>query len=197
MSCVGRLRDEKGDMMRESRRVRFPAFERQDSPQTLADGIAEYHAANPGLTCERDMSPEAREFFRCHDAAHVVFGCSTALDDEAVVKIASIFGTTAGLGVLRGYRLHESVEIYKQLRVAEVLRSIVHAAIVVPRAVLRCVRQRRRWPWSEHGQYLQVPLRELRREFGIRVAHGDAGGAPLQDDSPIPRREDQAEHRRP
>lgn len=36
------------------------------------------------------------EFFRCHDAAHVVFGCGTGLDDEAVVKIWSFFGTTRG-----------------------------------------------------------------------------------------------------
>jgi len=153
------------------------AFERQDSEQTLAEGIAEYHAANPGLTHERDMSPAAREFFRCHDAAHVVFGCSTALDDEAVVKIASMLGTTAGLGVLRGYRLHESIAIYRKLRAADVLRSIAHAAVVVPRTALRCLRQRARWPWSEHERYLDVPLRDLRRELGIRVAHPDTGAA--------------------
>ena len=43
------------------------------------------------------LSPEAAHFFRCHDTVHVVFGCGTTLDDEAVVKIASLLGTTAGL----------------------------------------------------------------------------------------------------
>lgn len=60
------------------------AYEVQDSPQTLAAGITEYYAANPGLADGRSGSPEARQFFRCHDAVHVVFGCGVALDDEAV-----------------------------------------------------------------------------------------------------------------
>jgi hypothetical protein len=147
------------------------AFQHQDSAQTLAEGIAEYYAANPGLAKGRGLSPEAQAFFRCHDAAHVVFGCSTALDDEAAVKIASIFGSTAGLGVLKGYRLHESREIYRQISPAAVLGSIARSVVVVPRALLRCLRQRERWPWAHFEQYLGVPLRDVRRKFGIVVAH--------------------------
>jgi len=133
--------------------------------------MAEYHAANPGLADGRRMSPEAQAFFRCHDAAHVVFGCGTALDDEAAVKIASIFGSTAGLRVLRGYRLHESREIYRQIPPAAVLGSIARSVLIVPRALLRCARQRERWPWAHFDQYLGVPLRDIRRKFGIIVAH--------------------------
>lgn len=150
------------------------SFEHQDSRQTLAQGIEEYFAANPGLTQGRQMSAEAEHFFRCHDAVHVVFGCGTALDDEAAVKIASIFGTTAGLEVLKGYRLQESLNIYRQLRVADVLRSIAHAVVVVPRTIVRCLSQRSRWPWAEHEQYLHTPLHEIRRQFGIEVAHSHA-----------------------
>lgn len=147
------------------------AFQRQDSAQTLAEGIAEYYSANPGLAKGRGLSPEAQAFFRCHDAAHVVFGCSTALDDEAAVKIASLFGTTAGLRVLKGYRLHESLEIYRQLPPAAVLGAIARSVLIVPRALLRCLRQRERWPWADFDRYLAVPLREVRRKFGIVVAH--------------------------
>jgi hypothetical protein len=43
--------------------------------------------------------------------------------------------------------------------------------VIVPRTALRCLRQSARWPWSEHEQHLHTPLRELRRQFGIRVAH--------------------------
>lgn len=147
-------------------------FELQDSPQTLAEAISEYYAANPELAKGRNMSPEARHFFHCHDAAHVIFGCSTALDDEAAVKIASIFGTTAGLRVLKGYHLHESREIYKQISLRAALTSIAHSVVVVPRTLLRCLRQRSRWPWAEFEQYLSVPLRDIRQRFGIVVQHG-------------------------
>jgi hypothetical protein len=150
------------------------AFEQQDCRQTLAQGLVEYHLANPLLAKGRSLSPAAQEFFRCHDAAHVVFGCGTALDDEAAVKIASLFGTTGGLGVLAGYRLHELIDIYRSLRLREVLRSIAHAAVVVPRTLRACARQRRRWPWDEFDTYLSMPLCEIRAAFGITVAHADA-----------------------
>jgi hypothetical protein len=150
------------------------SYELQDSSQTLAEAIAEYHAANPGLANLRDMSPQAQSFFRSHDAAHVVFGCSTALDHEAIVKIASIFGTTAGWSVLGGYRLHEAIEIYKQLRLREILKSIAHSVVLVPRTALRCLRQRERWPWTEFEDFLGVPLRDIRRQFGIVVANNGA-----------------------
>ncbi|MEP6823988.1 MAG: hypothetical protein ABI919_04175 [Ramlibacter sp.] len=146
-------------------------FEYQQSSQSLANGIAEYFEANPSLAKGRGLSPAAHEFFRCHDAVHVVFGCGTALNEEAVVKIASILGTTGGLGVLRGYRLHESLEIYKKLRVVAVLFSIAQSVFVVPRTIFRCLKQTRRWPWNNFEQYMQIPLREIREEFGIRVAH--------------------------
>ena len=119
------------------------------------------------------MSPEARAFFRSHDAVHVVYGCSVALDDEAIVKIASFLGTTAGFGVLRGYRLHESKEIYERLPLIDVLRTIALSVVLVPRTILRCRRQSERWPWSGFEPLLDVPLRELRDRFGIRVAHAD------------------------
>lgn len=150
------------------------SFQRQESEQTLAEAIEEYFAANPGLAQGRHMSPEAREFFRCHDAADVVFGCDTTLDDEAVVKIASILGTTVGLAVLKRYRLHESTLIYRQLRVSAVLLSVAHSVVIVPRTALRCLTQRARWPWADHQQYLQTPLRDLRLAFGIKVAHASA-----------------------
>lgn len=71
----------------------MPSYERQDSPQTLAEALVEAHAANPGLADVRTMSGQAQRFFRSHDVVHVVFGCGTSLDDEAVVKIASTLGT--------------------------------------------------------------------------------------------------------
>lgn len=154
----------------------MPEFEHQDCAATLDEGIAEYYRSYPGLARGEALSPAAREFFRCHDAAHVVFGCGTDLDDEAVVKLASMFGTTAGVGVLEGYRLHESIDIYRKLRLRDMLRTILHATWLVPRTSVRCLRQRRRWPWSAFDAYARVPLRDLRAEFGIRVAHAQISG---------------------
>jgi len=151
-------------------------YEKQESSQTLAEAIAEYYDANPGLADLRRMTPEAGHFFRCHDVAHVVFGCSTDLEHEAAVKIASIFGTTAGPGVLRGYRQHESIEIYRRLRLGQMLKAFAMSVVIVPRTVVRCLRQRERWPWAEYEGLLGLPLRQIRERFGITVARGSSPG---------------------
>jgi hypothetical protein len=146
-------------------------FENPLSGQTLAEGIREYFAANPGLAQGRGQSPEAQEFFRCHDAAHIVFGCGNTLEDEAIVKLSSVFGTTGGISVLRGYRLHESLQIYKTLKVSEIFATALRALFFVPVAIFRCTKQHKRWPWSNFEHLLNTSLHLLRAEYGIRVPH--------------------------
>lgn len=136
---------------------------------TLAEGLADYYARNPLLKRGESLSGPAAEFFRCHDAAHVVFGCGTSLTDEAIVKLSSIFGTTGGLSVLRGYALYESLDIYRTLPFREVVKTLLVASVVVPRTIFGCLRQRARWPWSSFDDHLNVPLRDIRRTFGVKV----------------------------
>ena len=155
-------------------------YRQQDCGQTLAEGLAEYRARNPGLLRGDDLSPEARRFFECHDIVHVVFGCGTSMPEEAVVKLASIFGTTGGFAILRGYRLQEAFDIYRRLSPLDTLRAILLAGVLVPRTLWRCSRQRRRWPWEGFEPYLAVPLHTLRAEFGVTVARGRGRTARLR-----------------
>jgi hypothetical protein len=149
-------------------------YMRQRCAMTLAEGLAEYLARYPLLAVAREGGPAAREFFRCHDAVHVVFGCGISLPDEAVVKISSIFGTSAGFGVLRGYRLDESRDIYRRLDPREAFMTGLRSVVAVPRTIRRCRNMRKKWPWSDFDGYLDVPLGEIREEFGVIVAHPDA-----------------------
>jgi ubiquinone biosynthesis protein Coq4 len=148
-------------------------FESPDTRQTLAEGLAEYFAFNPMLKRDSDLlSTEARQFFRSHDAVHVVYGCGTTMSDEAIVKLVSIFGTTGGLKVLRGYLHHETLDIYRKLPVSETLVALVASPFLMVRTIWRCVSQSKRWPWAQFDQYLDVPLREVRAQFRIKVTPG-------------------------
>lgn len=150
-------------------------FESAQSTQTLAEGLAEYFAANPLLKRESSVhSPEARQFFRSHDVVHVLYGCGTTMPDEAVVKLASLIGTTGGLQVLRGYTNHETLDIYTKLPLGNTLLALALSPYLIVRTLWRCTRQHERWPWLEHTSYLHTPLRELRSQFGIKVAHAHA-----------------------
>lgn len=144
-------------------------YEKPDATLTLEQGLAEYYAARADLVTGRGASARAQEFFRCHDAAHVVFGCGTTLPQEAIVKIWSLFGTTAGLRVLGDYRLPESKEIYHTLKIGDIVGTTAFSLLHLPIVFARCFRMSKRWPWAEFHPYLSVPLLEIRREFGIHV----------------------------
>jgi len=146
-------------------------FQFSGSTQTLAEALAEYYRANPALKRGDALSPEAREFFRAHDVIHIVYGCNTSMPEEAIVKLSSLFGTSAGFSVLRGYRLHESLDIYRHLPLGSTLAALLAAPYLILRTLWRCARQPAKWPWREHGQYMDTPLRELRERFGVKVAY--------------------------
>lgn len=146
-------------------------YQQQCSTQTLIKGLEEYHSCNSGLVERRNVSTAEKEFFRCHDVVHVVFGCDTTLSDEAVVKISTIFGTSIGLQVLRGYGSKESKEIYRKLSLFDIILTTIQSIILVPMTIWHCIQMRKRWPWSNYDRYLEMPLNEIRRKFGIRVAH--------------------------
>ena len=93
------------------------------------------------------------------------------MPDEAIVKLSSLFGTTGGFQVLRGYMNYETLDIYTKLPLGSTLLALVSAPYLIVRTLWRCTRQHRRWPWIEHEQYLDTPLHELRSLFGIKVAH--------------------------
>ena len=140
-----------------------------ESALTLAEGLREYYASRDDLSGGRGASAAAQEFFRCHDAAHVVFACDTTLPQEGVVKLWSFFATDAGFGLLGDYNLPESREIYQTLTLREELHAARVSLAALPRILWRARQMRRRWPWREFDAYLPVTLREIRREFGIRV----------------------------
>lgn len=147
-------------------------FESSLSTQTLSEGLAEYLAANPSLKRqELLLSSDARQFFRSHDLVHVLYGCGTSMPDEAVVKLSSLFGTTGGTQVLRGYTNYETLDIYTKLPLGSTLAALAISPYLIARTLWRCSMQKQRWPWVENEQYLDTPLIELRARFGIRVAH--------------------------
>jgi hypothetical protein len=111
-------------------------FQSFASMQTLAAALAEYYAANPQLKRDDALSPEARDFFLSHDIVHVLYGCGTSMPDEAVVKLSSLFGTNGGFSILHGYRLHESLDIYRKLPLGSTLIGFVAAPYLIVRTQL-------------------------------------------------------------
>lgn len=142
-----------------------------DPALTLSEGLERYFAANARLLTTRDVSEEAAHFFRCHDVAHVVFGCDTTLLGEGTVKLWTIFGTTLGFWRhLRGYSEAEAFSLFRQYSRRHIASNIGRLVLSVPGNIKRARRMRRRWPWSEYEPYLGRTLSDIRSEFDIEVS---------------------------
>ena len=145
------------------------SFQFPDCEMTLAEGLGEFYGSREDLATGREPSASAQRLFRSHDVPHVVFGCSTTLTNEAMVKIWSFFGTTAGLSLIREYRSPESKEIYERIEWRDVAGTALRSIVNIPLVLVRCLGMHKRWPWSDFEKYTNVRLADIRREFGIRV----------------------------
>lgn len=141
-----------------------------DDKLTLREALERFRQRNAAMFSARDLSPEAETFFRCHDTAHVVFGCDTSLFGEGVVKLFTIFGTTLGfVGHLKGYAEAEAFSLFRQYSVLHVIRHIARLIAAIPLVIFLAKRMKKPWPWSDHDEYLGRMLEDIRAEFGIRV----------------------------
>jgi len=148
------------------------SYQHQDSPQTLADGLEEYYAANVGKVVRpHDLPAESVALFRSHDMCHVVFGLNTTLDDEALTDVRTLLSCDVGV---RRYATYLATDKQAQALFKELgyLKSVWVTILAVPRicrAAVEAFRMKKRWPWTPPDSFQDRPLADLRQEFGIRL----------------------------
>lgn len=150
------------------------AYQAQDSPLTLREGLAEYFRRNPALMDEAGLPRDLGEGLHSHDIAHVVFGCDTTLVGEVILVRWSLFGVTGSIRpYLTGLRRRETRGLFRdalaRFRPSMLWRLVKFASI----AIIRSLRMRERWPFDAYEPYLDQPLGEIRERFGIRVLGAD------------------------
>ena len=142
----------------------------QDCPLTLRQGLQEYYTQIEGLITEDNASVETAALFRYHDTCHVLFGSDTSIPGEMLADSWILWGTDETLRSYMKYLdLAETkaiLEIFKDPRI--ILKSVISIPLM-GRAWWRTRRMTAKWPYRDHEQYLDTPLRELRDRFNIRV----------------------------
>jgi len=147
-------------------------YQEQDSSQTLREGLAEYYQANPGIvTRPADLPAESVALFRSHDMCHVIFGLNTSLRDEALADVRTLFSCDVGMRHYARYMTADQAAkaLFKELGYGKAIVVTLKSLPRIVRAALAAFGMRKRWPWNPPNGYLDRPLGELRREFGIRV----------------------------
>ena len=142
----------------------------QDSSQTLREAITEYYARNPGLLDPEGMPDDVAELFRQHDAGHVVFGCDTSLRGETLIDTWTVLGSTAGIrGYVEYFKYPQVKQVFAQVGYFRIALEFLRCLPDVGRVIVRSRRLSSKWPWHDYQRYLDYSLRELRRQFNIRV----------------------------
>lgn len=154
-------------------------YQDPESTQTLAEGLAEYRAANPELfdpdaLTSRGELGELGRFFAAHDACHVLFGLDTSLADETLADTWTFFGTDVKWAELKSYfSSQEQRDFFKEF-LSEVgywkmITASLRALPRVFRAIWRSRSMRRKWALHHWKAHLDEPLADLRRDYGIRL----------------------------
>jgi hypothetical protein len=147
-------------------------YQQQGSSQTLRQGLEEYYEANPGIvTRPSDLPAQSIALFRSHDICHVIFGLNTSLGDETLADMRTLLSCDVGMRRYARYLVEDEAAkaLFKELGYAKALWITLLSVPRILRAALEGLRMRKRWPWVPPETYLDQPLGELRREFGIRV----------------------------
>jgi len=147
-------------------------YQRQDSDQTLAEGLAEYYAANAGrVTPPADLPPDSAALFRSHDICHVIFGLDTSLADETLTDTRTLLSCDVGVRRYAAYLRSDpqAKAILQDLGWFAAVRATLMALPRIARAALEALRMRKRWPWVAPQSYATRTLADLRREYGVRV----------------------------
>jgi ubiquinone biosynthesis protein Coq4 len=147
-------------------------YQRQDANLTLRQALEEYRRGYPGLLQVGDLDQASAALFLAHDLCHVVFGLDTKITDEVLADACAVCCTDVGVRRYLTYLRSSPAAraIFRQVGGFQSAQSLIRALPRVLRVAWRGWRMKKKWPWHRSAAYLDVPLSDLREEFGIRVA---------------------------
>lgn len=132
----------------------------------LRDGLRELRAADGAIMATPQS--EFDDVLTAHDAVHVVFGLDITETDEVLAHVWMLRGTTLTHAEMRDVmRDREHQSLSRDLGHFARLRMVTHAVPAIVDVLWRSRKLRKRWPWRDFALYLDVPLDQIRREFGI------------------------------
>jgi hypothetical protein len=149
----------------------------QNSDLTLREGLKEYTTSYKFLN-KNDGHDDASQWFRNHDVTHVIFGTRPfELRGESLNDIWTLFGSNmkfkeyleffkiTGVSyktVMKGYKKHYGSMFMVYLMMFAYIPDILLT-------IYRSFKMSKEWNWHSHEEYFDIPLKDLRKEFNIKV----------------------------
>ncbi|MCB9744742.1 MAG: hypothetical protein H6740_19260 [Alphaproteobacteria bacterium] len=149
---------------------------------TLREGLDQYFSTFEGrFDPDACSTEETGEMFRCHDAAHVVFGTNTTLREETLTDAWTLSATDITWADGWAYaKSQESGDIFRMLGLMGILKSLLLALPDVPRVLARARRMNAKWGWYDWRDHLDRRLCDIRAELGLEILGGELEEAPAK-----------------
>tara|TARA_B110000438_G_C15384011_1_gene466031 strand:- start:80 stop:550 length:471 start_codon:yes stop_codon:yes gene_type:complete len=149
-------------------------YTQQNSSQTLKEGLQEYYDSNP-----QEVKDFAKKipFLVDHDITHVIFGLGTSIEEESLLDTWTIRGTDISWRQIYNYAFDS--ELWKLTKIIvknqggwfKIIKVVTKC---IPLKLLihfnRIPNMKKKWPYSGiKEEILSIKLKELRKEYGIRL----------------------------
>ena len=138
------------------------------TPMTLRAALTELRQAEGDVS--QEVSEQLATALEAHDVVHIIFGLDISDLDEVVAHGWMAFRTTLTMSKMhvvtrdRDHQRHSNGFAHgkKGMLILRALPRLIGA-------LFQSFRMTKRWPWEQYTDYLDVPLIEIRREFGIKL----------------------------
>ncbi len=146
------------------------SFQDLDSPLTLREGLEEYYRKNPGFTGTDDFLGQSRQTVIDHDACHVVFGIGTSSQEELMIETITAFGCIVPLKKIPEItRPKFFVALVDHFGPFRMVRRFILSVPKIIETLLMIFGMKKRWPHFDYARYMDIPLKDIRKEFGIKI----------------------------
>lgn len=146
------------------------AFQQPDSLLTLREGLEEYYRVNPGFTGTDDFLGQSRQTVIDHDVCHVVFGVGTSSKEELMIETITAFGCQVPIKKIPEITQPKFfVAIIKHFGLFRLIRRFVLTTPKIAETLFMVKRMKKRWPHFSYAEYMDMPLKDIREEFGINI----------------------------
>lgn len=146
----------------------------QDCDLTLKEAIEEFRCYIDEPIGVNSISSEAAKLFQSHDATHVLFGHDSSINQEALNDLVTIMCTTMNLFKYVAYlKLPEARMAFKGVSTSNFLVATVYTLQRFPEVIKISRAMKKKWPWNFRLEYLDIPLNQLRKKYGIYLKQID------------------------
>jgi len=150
-------------------------FQKQDSLQTLEEGLEEFYSINPAFKELLEIDSPNTKVFKQHDYTHVLFGMGTSMMEESLLDTYVIWGTKFNWGsIIDFYRDPDYSQFIKSLigkyggywSIFKIYMKLMPIKFKIFRL---CKKMTKRWNYHTPENYLNKTLKDIRQEFNIKL----------------------------